>query len=153
MAVCLCMLLLMGKFKDLFAFFTVNKFSDRGRFKMWRDYIAYFKESPIVGAGFAEFRDLYYNKWVDTAWQAHNTIIQVLGSTGIVGTAFYFFHRTQTAVLLAKKPKADRLFIGGCMALGLLQSWLDPLFFRLYFAILYSTLLWLIEQSYRENKI
>jgi O-antigen ligase len=149
----LCVLLFIGKFKGLFTFFIENGFSDRGRFKMWRDYVAYFKKSPIVGAGFAEFRDLYYNKWVDTAWQAHNTPIQVLGSTGLVGAIFYCIHRTQTAALLLRKPKSDRLFIGGCMAVLLLQSLLDPLFFRLYIAIFYSSLLWIIEQSYREDKL
>lgn len=150
-AVLLTILVTTGKFKELFTFFTQNKFNDRGRFKLWKDYLRYFKENPVFGVGYAVFKQLYYNPWVDTAWQAHNTIVQALGSTGIVGLALYLFHRVQTVTLLVKKPKAERLFLGGCILVGLLQSLLDPLFFRLYFALFYSSMLFIIEQSLEKD--
>lgn len=150
-AVGLALLIATGKFEALFTFFTQNKFNDRGRFKLWKDYLRYFKENPVFGVGYAFFKQLYYNPWVDTAWQAHNTIVQALGSTGLVGLALYLFHRAQTVTLFVKKPKAERLFLGGCILVGLLQSLLDPLFFRLYFALFYSSMLFIIEQSLEQD--
>lgn len=139
-----------GKFKLLLAFFANKKLDDNGRFKIWKEYIELFKENPVLGVGFAAHRIVYPGQPLN----AHNTLLQMLSSTGIVGLALYLFHRFQTVVLFVKKPSFDRLFVGSCLITGVIASLLDPLFFRTYFTIYYAALLLVIEKSseYDERK-
>lgn len=139
-----------GKLKFLLTFFSETKLDDRGRFKIWKEYIELFKEEPLLGVGFTAHRILYPGQPLN----AHNTLIQMLSSTGIVGLALYLIHRFQTVVLFVKKPSFDRLFVGSCLITGVIASLLDPLFFRTYFTIYYVALLLVIEKSseYDERK-
>ncbi|MBQ2701617.1 MAG: O-antigen ligase family protein [Clostridia bacterium] len=139
------LILTSDEFDKFFEFFTENKLNDRGRFKLWKQYMAFFKEEPFFGVGFLAHKVVYPS--VGVAWQAHNTPIQVLACTGVFGFALYAFHRLQTVLLFAKKPKWERLFLGACIAVGLLESLLDPLFFRMYFGVYYSVILLVCELS------
>lgn len=133
------------EFDRFFEFFTENKLNDRGRFKLWKQYMGFFKEEPIFGVGFLAHKVIYPS--TDVAWQAHNTLIQVLACTGVFGFSLYMFHRLQTVLLFLKKPKWGRLLLGGCVVVGLLESLLDPLFFRMYFGVYYSVILLVCELS------
>ena len=139
-----------GKLKFLLTFFSKAKLDDHGRYDIWKEYIDLFKEKPVLGVGFAAHRILYPGMPLN----AHNTLIQMLSSTGIIGLTLYLIHRLQTILLFVKNPSFDRLFVGACVVTGVVASLLDPLFFRTYFAIYYAALLLIIEKSaeYDERK-
>lgn len=73
------------------------------RFAMWKLALKYFSKKPLFGVGFWRFRDLYRQNlfgvyYKNSRYQrldAHNTYIQVLCETGIIGAIFYV-----TALLL-----------------------------------------------------
>ncbi|MBQ9728003.1 MAG: O-antigen ligase family protein [Clostridia bacterium] len=142
-----------GQQEKYFAYFIEKKLDDSSRFEIWREYLGFFKDSPVFGEGFAVYRRIH-NDHLGPEYtglkvlNAHNTVVQMLGCTGIVGFVLYLFHRVQTMWIIFKKPNVDRIFLGGCIIMGLLLSLLDPLFFRVYFLLFYGVLLMVIEKSY-----
>ncbi len=140
-----------GLFDKMLAFFSQTGIDDRGRFFIWKEWIRLWKEEPMLGVGFRAYRIVYPDAY---AINAHNTIIQMLAGTGIMGLVLYIYHRVETVKLFVKKPTIDRLFGGGLALVGVLVSFLDPLFFRMYFAFYYSLTLLTVEKSllYDEQK-
>ncbi len=148
----LLIMLITGKTTALFAFFRTAKWSDRGRFDCWRKFAKLFAEDPLFGAGIMKYRILYPNSY---EMNTHNTLLQMLSNSGLIGLALYGFHRFQTILMVLKKPNRDIIFVGSCVIVGLVMSLLSPLFFRMYFAIFYSIFLVVIEkatQAETENK-
>ena len=133
------------KGRDIFAFFVEAGFSDRGRFELWEACVGLWRESPIFGVSFSAYRHLELQK--ETLYTAHNTIIQMLSGTGIVGLTAYLLHRAHTVWLLFKKPSLDRFFMAGCIVAALAVSLVGPLFFRTYFLIFYAVFLTMLEKS------
>ncbi|MBO5412636.1 MAG: O-antigen ligase family protein [Clostridia bacterium] len=123
--------------------FTELGLTDNGRFDLWGEYMKLFKESPILGVGVTAYRDTHPGMQLN----AHNTVIHMLSGSGIVGLICYLIHRAQTLWILLKKPRADRLFIGACIVVGVGVSLLSPIFFRLYFLVYYTVFLTMIEKS------
>ena len=68
----------------------------------------------------------------------HNTFVQLLASTGIVGLAAYLWHRAQTIRFLLRKPTINVLFIGISASMLLLCSLLDCHFFNIGPTLFYS---------------
>ena len=94
---------------------------------------------------FSAYRHLELQK--ETLYSAHNTFIQMLSGTGIVGLTAYVIHRGHTVWLLFKKPCLDRFFMSACLLSGLAVSLVGPLFFRVYFLIYYAVFLMALEKS------
>ena len=133
-----------GLLDKVFAFFSDTGMNDRGRFPIWKEWLRLFKEEPILGVGFRAYRIVHPLAF---AINAHNTPIQMLAGTGIMGFMLYLFHRVETVKLFTKKPNLERMFLGGVALVGVLCSLLDPLFFRAYFAMYYSVCLLAVEKS------
>ncbi len=120
---------------------------DNGRFdkwgKGWKNFTAY----PIFGAGF-------YKSFVNEDWPKevypylyHNTLIQLLGSGGLVAFGSYVYHRITTVMLVCKRPNVFKLFLAfGILGL-LIFSLLDVLFFNTYPTIIYALMLLFMEKS------
>ncbi len=136
-------LLVTGKMAGLLTFFTSVGLDDRGRVEMWANHVWLFTESPIFGSGFMAYRQLALGPQLN----AHNTLLQMLSSAGLIGLGCYLYHRVQTIALFVKKPKLDRLFMGACILTGLVASLIGPLVFRFYFAFYYSAILLVVEKS------
>lgn len=106
---------------EKFNIYIINGTSDRGRFRLWEIAWEGFKQSPVFGSGlyfkFGEEPSNYF-------W-AHNTILQLLATCGIVGLLTYLLHRVQTIIMFFKKPTMARLFIGiailGILAAGMVD--------------------------------
>ncbi len=137
-----------GKLDKLIEFFKEVGFDSRGRFKLWKDHWNLFLQSPLHGVGYKTYEAING----DWAAKAHNTLIQMLGSSGLIGLSLYAVHRVQTVRTIVKKPRADRLFMGGCILVGLLISLLSPLFFQVYFRVYYVVILIAIEKSHNREK-
>ncbi len=138
-----------GHLQKIVGMFLNLKLSNRGRFKIWNQYLVFFTDAPLQGVGFSAYRIVSEQTRVS---YAHNTLLQMLGSTGLIGFAGYLVHRAQTVYLLAKKPTADRLFIGGCIVVALCISMLSSYFFYLYFLLFYAVILLLLEKEQEDEE-
>lgn len=136
-----------GVMERLATFFTTSGFNDRGRFAIWREWLTYFKENPLLGKGVAAYRTLHPGEPMN----AHNTLIQMLGGCGLMGTVLYLYHRMQTVQLLTKKPTLDRIYFGSTFVVGVGLSLIDPLFFQVYFAFFYAAVLLVLEKDADET--
>lgn len=131
------------KIDNFVVFFTDTLLSDRGRFALWEKMIRLFTEYPVFGTGFSALGSI-----ADANMQmAHNTLIQILSSCGVVGLGFYFFHRFQTVKLFFTHPALKRLFIGFTVAVYLGMGLLDPIFFYANYALIYTILLIVAEKD------
>ncbi len=122
-----------------------NSFSTgSGRTELWREAMEKFLNYPVFGGGFYS-RTLWV--WGESGFanilprMYHNTIVQLLECSGIVGFGAYFAHRATTVVSLFKNFTADRCFVAFVIAGILLTSLLDNHIFYLFPTIIYSMLL------------
>ena len=141
----LLLLFLSGKADDFFYFFFETGFSDRGRYKLWSVCMDIFKENPVFGVSFSIYPTLEVQAKVLST--AHNTIIQMLSGTGIIGTILYCVHRTHTVWLVLRKPTLERLFMAACVLTGLVMGLVSSMFFLFYFLFYYAVILTLMEKS------
>ncbi len=146
---CAGVFLLREKLVSLVQNFLQMGFSDNGRFALWSAGIRDFLAHPVFGSGFYAC----YVPEVHGAWDMpvypylyHNTVVQLLGSCGLVGLAAYLYHCFCTVRLTVKKPTSEKTFLGLC-ALGLtVFSLTDVLFFKTYPTIIYALILLFMEQ-------
>lgn len=90
-----------------------------GRGTLWHMAIEVFKEHPVLGIGWGNFRALTYGKlkWAEQA-HVHNTYLQLLAETGVIGFGIYLswfcymFHLAAKELEYMKKyRKEDSLFL------------------------------------------
>ncbi len=145
------LLLLHEKLLVLIQNFINTGFDDNGRVEMWKVAVQNFKEHFIFGSGF--YDSYYTEEWGRTVepYLYHNTVLQLLGATGIVGFGCYLYHRYTTIKLLLIHPSQARFFYAVCL-FGLLSfSLLDVLFFKVYPTIAYSLILFFAEYSEQDT--
>lgn len=124
-------------------------FADRGRYRIWSEALANFRQYPIFGAGF--YTDFAYVDWKKDVYPYlyHNTPIQVLASGGVVAFAAYVWHRFTTVRAVFRKPDPYKTFLGLCI-LGLLIFCLfEVIFFATYPTIIYAVMLLFMERKDR----
>ena len=139
---------LAGYLKGLLRFFLETGTSDRKRLYLWEYHLKLFKESPILGVGFKAFHSLTQGR----EHLAHNNLLQVLASTGVVGFLLYIFHRLQTLYTLFQKKTAPRFFVGGCLLVALAIGLFSSAFFHTYFLCYYGVILLILEKSLEEKE-
>lgn len=142
------LLLFKGYILKLATFFINAGFSDRTRFRIWSDMLNYFTEFPIFGVGFSayfnerqEFFGFIYRSF------AHNTIIQFIASTGIIGTLIFLYHRFETFKMFFTKLNFAKFFILLAVLVFMFCGLLDQIFIFPNFAILYTILLTIAEKE------
>lgn len=84
-----------------------------------------------------------FSEFLPPRW--HNTVIQLLASTGVVGLAAYIYHRYQTVRLFLDRKNRETAFIVCSIAVLLGCSLLDCHLFNLGPALFYSTGLAFVE--------
>lgn len=132
-------------------------FNDSSRFKIYEKGLHSFLQNPIFGESFYPTSYVPYgfstiesfSSFFPPRW--HNTIIQILSSCGSVGMLAYGFHRFQTIKLIAKKPSAEKSFIGLSILALLLMSLLDCHFFNVGPTLIYSMMLAYAENIHQSN--
>lgn len=139
---------LWNKIIGIFQNFINYGFDDNGRFERWQAGIDKFIAHPIFGAGF------YDSGILDTSWEIrvypylyHNTIIQMMGSAGVIGLLAYLWHRFCTIRMVFRKPNLYKTFLGFCILALLAFGMLDVLFFITYPLFYYSLMLLFMEKS------
>ena len=93
-------------YEKIFSQFLTMGLDDNGRMELWTYYLGEFKKNPVFGMGF--YTDTLYQ--TDGMVRAHNTLVQIVASMGIVGILNgipYYFQRYSAFVI---KPTIFKLF-------------------------------------------
>ena len=125
--------LLWSRISELFSSMIEQGFADNGRFNLWRMGYENFLAAPIFGKGFFGFGDagvFEAASFIPTT--AHNTVIQLLSSMGIIGLIFYCYYRVESLVPLVRKPSLAKtmLYLSIFVLVGM--SLLDSFIFFVY---------------------
>ncbi len=138
---------LWSKISAILGDYLARGLDDNGRFEMYKHGLVNFINHPIFGGGFtsAYTTEHIFNVFLPPRY--HNTIIQMMGTCGIIGLGAYLFHRYQTIRLLLFSKRLSTLFVAICIGTMLLGSMLDNHFFNIYPAFIYSIMLIGVEKS------
>lgn len=105
---CLLVLYVAGSFSQLdISQIITSRITDftsdggSGRFELWGQALNYFELHPLFGIGAFNFSD-YYNFDHDIKLYVHNTYLEVLVESGIVGFIFYFSFLLMLIISLIK---------------------------------------------------
>lgn len=129
-----------------FDFDTIDDYST-GRIGIWKTGFDQFIHYPIFGVGWYQIPGLGFPA------RYHNTAIQVLASTGIVGAIAYLYHRFETVFVTFKKPTLEKSFAFIAILCILVSSLLDCFLFNIWLGFTYSFLLAFIEGRNRVIKM
>ncbi|MDD4002794.1 MAG: O-antigen ligase family protein, partial [Clostridia bacterium] len=112
-------------FKPIIDRLIKMELTDNGRFVLLREGIESFKLNPIFGIGF-------YYKHADIPHWFHNSVVQILASTGIFGSLLYgvFFYQRYSVPF--KKFNTSNFFMICCVILSGLYGFLECNFFFVY---------------------
>jgi len=115
------------------------------RLRIWEDAIKeQFIPHPVLGVGFYEANLVRVGTRTILPARYHNTIIQLLASTGVVGLIAYLFHRIQTIFLFKKMNPMS--WMGLAFILILIgSSLLDCHLYNIGPAIQYGVVLAILE--------
>lgn len=119
---------------------------DNGRFEIYKKGLLNFCDNPIFGGGFfsADAQDHQFVAFMPDRY--HNTIIQMMGTCGIVGLLAYLYHRFETVKLMLRKRSLYTLFCALCLIAFLGTSLLDNHFFNIHPSFVYISILVVIEK-------
>ena len=119
----------------------ISFLSDNGRFEIWKKGISYFLSSPFFGAGYFSADYGTFTALAGMPDMAHNTVIQLLASAGLVGICAYIFYRRGTVRILLSAPTGDRAFLSLSAAVLLFGSLFDNFLFYITPLFHYSCVL------------
>ena len=131
------LVLFYDKIMTIFNSFVVNGFNDNGRYGFWRYFYNAFKEAPVFGNGFYHFYYGYQHTTFAPTF-AHNTIMQLLGSMGVVGLVSFLVYRAFTFIPFFKKFTLTKLFLFGSCAVLIFESWIDNFIFLITPTFVYN---------------
>lgn len=136
-----------GHSEGFFEFFRKVGLSSRVRFKIWSEIYEKFINYPIFGVGFSTYMQTTPN--IDHIFKglAHNTAVQILCSTGIVGTLLFLYHTFEVVKLFIKKLSINLLVYAVVIVLFVGISMLDQTYFFPNFTILYTLFLIMAEKE------
>ena len=139
--------------RNLFRDYFERGFSDNGRFALWRAAFDNFLDSPMFGGGFYGFDvdDSLLYSFGPLAKQAHNTPLQLLSATGVVGFLSYAYYRYESLKPLFRHLSLKNIFLALSIAVFLLSSLLDNFVFNIYPTFAYTVALVLIHKDSEER--
>ena len=141
-------------FEEIFDNLIVDgELDGSGRTRLWREAIEYFKNYPIFGSGFFVHFSYSGNSGLGfMPLMCHNTLLELLSASGIVGLIVYLGHRTQTIISFCKNITYERTFIALTILSILLLSLLDNHIFNIFPTIIYSSLIAVLDKSEEKLK-
>ena len=106
----------------------------------------------MFGGGFYGFEvdDSLLYGFGPLAKQAHNTVLQLLSATGIVGLLSYLYYRFESIKPLLRRPSLKKTLLAMSIGVFLLSSLLDNFVFNIYPTFFYTVTLVLIHKDEEE---
>ncbi len=129
-------------------------FSDNKRFELWGAAYDNFLKSPMFGNGFMGFDvsdELLYSFGLQGK-QAHNTILQLLSATGIVGLFAYLYYRYHTLKPVFRRPSLKKTLVLLSILVLLFESLLDNFIFNVYPMFYYTVALVILHKFSEEER-
>lgn len=124
-----------------------------GRFMLWELAWKNFLSAPVFGTGFfANVPAPDFDGLAIIPEMYHNTIMQLLGSCGILGLIAYLIHRAQTIKVFFKNVTHERTFVALIIAALLLMNLVDNHLFYILPTLIYSSLIAILEKSQTPEK-
>ncbi len=117
-------------------------FSDNGRFALWAHGIREFLDAPIFGKGFFGLQ-----RELDTGTpegftfyprMMHNTVVQLLGSSGIFGLFAYAVYRAESLMPFLRRPSVKKTMLLLTLLVVIVGSLIDNFLFLPKHLIFYS---------------
>jgi O-antigen ligase len=144
-----------GKIKAVLADYFERGMSDNGRYTLWRAAFDNFLDSFVFGGGFYGFEvpDFVLSPFGPLAKQAHNTVLQLLSATGIVGFFSYAYYRYSTVKPVFVRPTLSKTFMALSVAVLLGGSLLDNFIFNIYPLFSYTVALTVIHKEAAEDTL
>jgi len=149
-----CLLIAVGAFafREKLGVALEAFFNDNGRYDLWKIAIDNFKSAPIFGMGFTAYEsESLFESFTAMPDMAHNTLFQLLGSMGAIGSLCYGFYRASTVYSVAKRPSAEKLLLGLCALSMLLGSLFDNFVFYFTMTFHYTVALCIINLINMQN--
>ncbi len=139
-----CTIVFFDEIEILFHSLFQIKADGNGRKPLFEKAWAYFLAHPVFGVGWGG------DGWLEGMnflgfFKAHNTVLQLLATGGIVMAVAYAVHRFQTFWVAFRRPTAEKYFVVLSFGVIILTGFMDCHFFNIGPAILYSILLVLME--------
>ena len=108
------------------------------RWIIWGKGLRDFVSAPIFGTGFMEsaFVETTYDNFFRNMY--HNVFVEVLGSTGIVGTLAFLIHMKHFLEVILRRFSIDKLLLLSVPLIIIGMSLLDNFFFYPNFQIIYA---------------
>lgn len=146
------------EFSEVFVYFKSMFDEDDGvslsaRDLLWKQAIGFFKDSPIVGEGFARsFNEQIYSVPRETMFHtlSHNFIFQALGSGGIMGILTMLGFVVHLAMRFFKKYEGKFHFICYALLFGCI-SLLDTTYFITY-SVMFLMLILVTQEKITPNE-
>ena len=129
-------------------------FSDNKRFELWGAAYDNFLKAPMFGNGFMGFDvsdELLFSFGIQGK-QAHNTVLQLLSATGIVGLFAYLYYRFQSLKPVFHRPSLKKTLVLMSIAVLLFESLLDNFIFNVYPMFYYTVALVILHKFSEEEK-
>ncbi len=140
-------------FKTIFDNLIVDGNLDgSGRMRLYKQALEYFKSQPFWGVGFYVSFDYSIPTTISLfPAMCHNTVLQVLSCSGIVGISAYAIHRIQTVVSFFKNVNLERTFIALSIASFVIAALFANHMFRIFSTMIYSALLAVLDKSEKKT--
>ena len=144
------LIILKEEVAKVFASLKNAGFDDSNRFNIYIESLTSFKDNPILGKGFYNNNIFQWGSSDRITFippRYHNTYIQMLCTSGVIGLLAYIYHRYQTISIIFDKVNITKILYGfAALSLPLL-SLLDCHFFNLGPGLLYGICLLFIEKE------
>ena len=144
------LIILKEEVAKVFASLKNAGFDDSNRFNIYIESLTSFKDNPILGKGFYNNNIFQWGSSDRITFippRYHNTYIQMLCTSGIIGLLAYIYHRYQTISIIFDEVNITKILYGfAALSLPLL-SLLDCHFFNLGPGLLYGICLLFIEKE------
>ena len=114
---------------------------DNGRYGIWAEGWEQFVKSPIFGVGFWSVPSDAYPVTNFMPPFSHQTFVELLAASGIVGLCAYLFYRAKSAIPFVLRPSLLKTMLGISILVLLFESLLDNYIFYIYPMIYYNAAL------------
>lgn len=138
---------------DAMSFLRLTNMSSDSRMRLYVNGLEDFRSSPIFGVGFADgYTEPTAHKNNVFSNMYHDVVLQLLASTGVVGTLLFLLHLRNLGEMAVRRFSSERLMLLFVPLMILMMSLVDNFFFYPNFQIFYSVFLALAERSLEEAR-
>ena len=157
LGVAVMIVVLWSKIQALLGDYFARGFDSNGRYELWGIALQHFADCPVFGRGFMGFEAVHKLEGGDFAHMgpmptmAHNTPLELLSATGIIGTLAYGFYRFVSLVPVFRRPTLEKTMLALSLGVTLFGSLLDNFTFNIYPMYFAMATLAVIHRTTRED--